>query len=281
MLKTDVQMPMPVQQAQGTIPSQQYVQYLRREKARKHSIIFSQLALLVIFMVLWEALPKLGFVNPLITSYPSALWPTFVAIVKDGSLFGHVMSTVSATTIGFAISMALGVTVAAALWWSNFLYKVLDPFLVLANAMPKTAFIPIFYVWLGSTYSVYGIAVAIAIFIIIMMMYTGFQNVDPNKIKLMRTFGATRWQILTKAIFPGSVPTLISALKIGFGLSLVGVIVGEFQSSNSGLGYLILYGSQVFQFNLVMTAITVLAIISCLIYLIIYQLEKIVLRRHG
>jgi NitT/TauT family transport system permease protein len=147
--------------------------------------------------------------------------------------------------------------------------------------MPKTAFVPIFYVWLGSTYSVYGIAIAIALFITIMMVYNGFQNIDPNKMKLLRTFGATRWQILTKVIIPGSVPTLIATLKISFGLSLVGVVVGEFQSSNSGLGYLILYGSQIFQFNLVMTAITVLAIISGLIYLVIFQLEKAVLRRHA
>ena len=223
----------------------------------------------------------MGWVNPLFTSYPSALWPTFISMLMDGSLLGHAWSTVFATMVGFALSMIFGIIVAAMIWWSNFAYKVLDPFLVLANAMPKTAFVPIFYVWLGSTYSVYGIAIAIALFITIMMVYNGFQNIDPNKMKLLRTFGATRWQILTKVIIPGSVPTLIATLKISFGLSLVGVVVGEFQSSNSGLGYLILYGSQIFQFNLVMTAITVLAIISGLIYLVIFQLEKAVLRRHA
>ena len=263
------------------MPSPQFFAYLRHEKTRKNAILGSQLALLAIFFGAWELFPRMGWVNPLFTSYPSALWPTFISMLMDGSLLGHAWSTVFATMVGFALSMIFGIMVAAMIWWSNFAYKVLDPFLVLANAMPKTAFVPIFYVWLGSTYSVYGIAIAIALFITIMMVYNGFQNIDPNKMKLLRTFGATRWQILTKVIIPGSVPTLIATLKISFGLSLVGVVVGEFQSSNSGLGYLILYGSQIFQFNLVMTAITVLAIISGLIYLVIFQLEKAVLRRHA
>ncbi|MEO8938133.1 MAG: ABC transporter permease [Burkholderiaceae bacterium] len=261
--------------------SPQFDAYLRKEKTRKTAILATQLSLLAVFFGAWELFPRMGWVNPLFTSYPSAIWPTFISLLKDGSLLGHTWSTVFVTIMGFALSMTIGIIVAALLWWSSFANKVLDPFLVLANAMPKTAFVPIFYVWLGSTYSIYGIAIAIAVFITIMMIYNGFRNIDPNKVKLLHTFGATRWQILMKVIIPGSVPTLIATLKISFGLSLVGVIVGEFQSANSGLGYLILYGSQIFQFNLVMTAVTVLAIISGLIYILIFHLEKEVMRRYG
>src|SRR5690606_16479888 len=150
----------------------------------------------------------------------------------------------------------IGVVVAAALWWSDLAYKVLDPFLVVANALPKIALVPIFYIWLGSTYSIYGIAIEIAVFVAIMIIYAGFRAIDANKIKLATTFGATRWQVLCKVILPGSVPTLIAALKMNIGLALVGVVVGEFQSSNAGLGFLIINGSQIFKMNIVMAAIT-------------------------
>jgi len=195
----------------------------------------------------------------MLTSYPSALWPTFVDLAQNGHLALHTWATFKATMVGFVASMVLGVAAAAALWWSAFVHRVLDPFLVVANAMPKIAFVPIFYIWLGSDYSVYGMAVAIAVFVTIMVAYDGFQATDPNKIKLARTLGASRWQVLRLVVLPGSVPTLIAALKMNIGLSLVGVIVGEFQSSSEGLGFLIVNGSQVFKLNIVMTAIVVLA----------------------
>ena len=165
------------------------------------------------------------------------------------------------------------------LWWWDSLYKVLDPYLVVANAMPKTAFVPIFYIWLGAALSVYGMSLAISLFITILMIYSGFQGIDPNKIKLAQTFGASKAQILAKVVLPGSVPTLIAALKVNAGLSLVGVVVGEFQSANLGLGYLIVYGSQILKMNIVMTAITLLAIVSSLMYLAIAWLETAVMRR--
>ncbi len=144
-----------------------------------------------------------------------------------------------ATVVGFTAAMLLGTAIAAALWWWDGLYKVLDPYLVVANAMPKTAFVPIFYIWLGATLSIYGMSLAISLFITILMIYSGFQGIDPNRIKLAQTFGAT------KAANPGSrwccpaaCRRLIAALKVNAGLSLVGVVVGEFQSANLGLGYL-------------------------------------------
>ena len=191
-----------------------------------------------VFLVLWEVLPKALIVNPVLTSYPSALWPTFLELLKSTpqqpSILAHTWATVLATVLGFTGAMVIGTVVAAALWWWNALYKVLDPYLVVANAMPKTAFVPIFYIWLGATMSIYGMSLAISVFITILMIYSGFQGIDPNKIKLAQTFGATKGQILSKVVLPGSVPTLVAALKVNAGLSLVGVVVGEFQSANTG-----------------------------------------------
>ena len=264
-------------------PSPQYEDWLKRERRHRLTIRATQVALLVVGLVLWEILPRAQIINPLFTSYPSAIWPTFLEMLQttpqQASILIHTGATVLATVIGFVLAMVLGVIIAAALWWWDGLYKVLDPYLVVANAMPKTAFVPLFYIWLGATLSIYGMSLAISLFITILMIYSGFQGVDPNKVKLAQTFGATKRQILTKVVLPGSVPTLIAALKVNAGLSLVGVIVGEFQSANLGLGYLILYGSQIFKMNIVMTSVTILAIVSSLMYLAISWLEAAVMRR--
>jgi NitT/TauT family transport system permease protein len=267
----------------GPQPSPQYLAWLRRERRGRLTVRAAQLAILIVFLVLWEVLPKAHILNPLLTSYPSALWPTFIELLKStpqqASILTHTWFTVFATVLGFTAAMVLGTAIAAMLWWWDALYKVLDPYLVVANAMPKTAFVPIFYLWLGATMSIYGMSLAISLFITILMIYSGFQGIDPNKIKLAQTFGASKWQILTKVVLPGSVPTLIAALKVNAGLSLVGVVVGELQSASIGLGYLIQYGSQIFKMNIVMTAITILAIVSSLMYLAISWLEAAVMRR--
>ena len=269
--------------AAAAAASPQYRDWLARERRGRLGVRAAQLGLLVVFLIAWEVLPKAHIVNPMLTSYPSTLWPTFLDLLKDtpqqANILKHTGATVLATVLGFTAAMVLGIAIAAALWWWDALYKVLDPYLVVANAMPKTAFVPIFYIWLGATMSIYGMSLAISLFITILMIYSGFQGIDPNKIKLAQTFGASKGQILTKVVLPGSVPTLIAALKVNAGLSLVGVIVGEFQSASLGLGYLIQYGSQIFKMNIVMTAIAILAIVSSLMYLAISRLEAAVMRR--
>ena len=263
--------------------SAKYRQWLRRERSGHMTVRLAQLVLLLVVLALWEILPRAQLVNPLFTSYPSAIWPTFLDMLKttpqQASILLHAWSTLAATVVGFTVAMIVGTIAAAALWWWDGLYKVLDPYLVVANALPKTAFVPIFYIWLGPSLSIYGIALAISLFVTVLMIYSGFQAIDPNKIKLAQTFGASKAQILTKVVLPGSVPTLIAALKVTAGLSLVGVVVGEFQSANLGLGFLIQYGSQIFKVNIVMAAVTILAIISSLMYLAISWLEAAVMRR--
>ncbi len=272
-----------VDYAGSATPSPQYLEWLRRERRGHLMVRATQLAILLAFLVLWEVAPRLDLINPLFTSFPSKIWPTFIELLKatpqQASILAHTWATVLATVVGFTAAMLLGTAIAAVLWWWDSLYKVLDPYLVVANAMPKTAFVPLFYIWLGATFSIYGMALAISLFITILMIYSGFQGIDPNRIKLAQTFGASKGQILTKVVVPGSVPTLIATLKVNAGLSLVGVIVGEFQSASLGLGYLIQYGSQIFKMNIVMTAITLLAILSSLMYLAISWLERAVMRR--
>ena len=196
--------------------SPEYVQWLAQIQRRKLLITASRIGVLAVFLAVWEILARTQVINPMLTSYPSAVLPTLVELFKTGDLTGHTWITFKATVIGFAISMVLGVLIAALLWWSGFLKKVLDPFLVIANAMPKIAFVPIFYIWLGSEYSVYGMAVAISLFITIMVVYEGFQAIDPNKIKLATTLGASKMQVMRYVVFPGSVPAVIASAFSAF-----------------------------------------------------------------
>ncbi len=270
----------PEASGQAGAPSDMYAAFLRRVRIRRRMILACQILALLGFVLVWEIAPRAHWVNPMLTSYPSAIWPAFVEMVgaEDNNILFHTWITLVETVVGFAISMALGVAVAMALWWWEFLYRVVDPFMVVANALPKIALVPIFYIWLGDEASIYAMAVAIALFITILMVYSGFRETDPNKIKLIRTFGASKAQILRKVVLPGNVPVMIAALKINVGLALVGVIVGEFQAAKAGLGHLIIYGSQIFAMNLVMTAITILAAISTVMYLIILYVENRVMQ---
>jgi NitT/TauT family transport system permease protein len=269
--------------AKAPPPSQHYRDWLRSQRVSRYSVRLGQICLMIVMLTLWEVLPRTQIVNPLFTSYPSALWPTLLSLLnstpRQASILVHTWATAQAIVSGFALSMLIGTVAAAALWWWDGLRRVLDPYLVVANAMPKTAFVPLFYIWLGPSLSIYAMSLAISLFVTILTLYSGFQAIDANKIKLARSFGATKWQLLTKVVLPGSVPTMIATLKVNVGLSLVGVVVGEFQSASFGLGYLIQYGSQIFAVNIVMTAIVILAMLSALIYFAIACLETVVMRR--
>ena len=259
-------------------PSPSYLKWKRHQRFRVWSIRLTQFLLLIAFLVLWEVSARSHWVNPMLTSYPSAAWASFVQMVSDGTLWPHVWITLIETVASFTISMVLGVLIAILLWLSPFLDRVLDPFLVVGNALPKIALVPIFYIWLGPEWSIYGIAVAISVFITILMAYTGFCQTDPNKVKLARTFGATRIQTLQKVVLPSNLMTIIAALKANIGLALVGVIVGEFQSSKAGLGYMIQYGSQIFKMDMVMMAIVILGVISLGLYSLIQFAENAILK---
>jgi NitT/TauT family transport system permease protein len=258
-----------------------YLDYLRSLRRDVLKVKAWQIAMLAVFLIVWEIAPRVGWIYPMLTSYPSAVAKMAASLIADGTLGLHAWATFRSTVIGFVGGMAIGTTVAIALWLSPFLYRVLDPFIVVLNALPKIALVPIFFIWLGDMKSIYAMAIAVSVFVTVIMLYTGFQAIDPDKVKLVKLFGASRWQTLTKIVLPGSVPTMISTLKINVGLSLVGVVVGEFQAAKAGLGYLITYGSQIFQMNLVMTSVVVLAIISTLLFAAIQGLESFIYRRRG
>lgn len=255
-----------------------YQRYLRELRTRRMTVAGLQILLLLVALILWQVAADHYWVNPMLTSRPTQVWTTLLKVWHNGTLSKHVLTTLRETLAGFGAGMAIGLLVAVALWWWPMLAKVLDPYLVVLNAMPKVALGPILYVWLGEVHSIYGMAVAISVVVTIVMVYVGFREVHPMKLRLMETFGATRLQVLQKVVFPASLPTLMATLKVNIGLTLVGVIMGEFISSKAGLGYLIIYGGQVFQMELVMMSIAILLIISAVMYLAVSWVEQLVTR---
>jgi NitT/TauT family transport system permease protein len=254
--------------------------YLARLRRKTMVVQAWQIGLVLALLLVWEIWPRMGWINPMLTSYPSAIVRTLYSMTLDGSLALHAGTTLREIVIGFAGGMALGLIGAVALWASPIAYRIADPFIVVLNALPKIALVPIFYIWLGDVASIYAMAIAVSFFVTVLMLYSGYQGVDPDKIRLVRLYGASKFKVLTKVILPGTVPTLVSTLKVNIGLTLVGVIVGEFQAAKAGLGYLITYGSQIFQINLVMASIFVLALISSVLFLLIQATLATILKRY-
>lgn len=238
--------------------------------------------ILVAFFALWEVAARQGWINAFVISQPSKAWAVAVNMVKRGELWIHLGMTVGETAVGFTVGTVIGVIAAVLLWWSDLLSEILDPYIVVLNSIPKVALGPIFIVWMGTTVTaIIAMAISISVIVTIMMVYVGFREVDPDRVKLLRTFGASRWQILSKVVLPSSVPVMIAALKVNVGLSMVGTIVGEFLVSRAGLGFLIVYGGQVFNMSLVMSSVILLSIVSVLLYYGVSALETAVLKTRG
>lgn len=255
--------------------SPQRAAYLQGRKRRQTAVILLRIGLLVVLFAGWELAARLGAIDAFIFSSPSRMWDTLKSLAASGDLVLHVGTSVWETVVGFVLGTLLGTVIAILLWWSPFLSRVLDPYLVVLGALPKTALGPVFIVWIGAgPSSIIAMTLAISLIVTILDMHNGFLATDPEKIRLMRTLGASRRQILTKLVLPANFTTMINALKVNVGLSWVGVIMGEFLVSKAGLGYLIVYGSQVFQMDLVMTTVLLLAAAAALMYQCILWLEK-------
>ena len=256
------------------ILSEERKKYLKKIKIRKVEILITQIAIDIIFITLWEVLANAGKIDSFITSQPSRILQTFLNL-SSNDLLEHLKITCIETLVGFGLGSILGFIIAIILWWSPFISKVSEPFLVILNSLPKVALGPVIIIWVGAGMpAIIVMALAISLIVTILDILNGFINTDKEKIKMAKTFNANKFQILTKIIIPSNIPTFFNTLKVNIGLSLVGVISGEFLISKGGLGYLIVYGGQVFQLDLVMTSVIILAIVAAVMYESIVLLEK-------
>ncbi|MFC5541382.1 MAG: ABC transporter permease [Bacilli bacterium] len=252
-----------------------HLAYKKRLAKEKRWIRFYQLFILIGFFAIWEAASSNRWIDPLIFSAPSRIFRLLMNMISDGTIFIHMNYTLFETVLGFILGTLVGTVLAAILWWFPTFSKILDPYLVVLNSMPKVALGPILIVALGpGMTSIITMGAIISVIISTIVIYTSFRNVDANYLKVLQTFNATKWQMFKEAILPASFPTIISTLKVNVGLSWVGVIVGEFLVSSQGLGYLIIYGFQVFNFNLVLMSLLIIAIFATLMYQLVEMLER-------
>ncbi len=257
---------------------QVYLDGIRREKIRVNC---ARVLILVIFIAVWEVCAQSGIINDFIFSSPSRIVKCFVSMCADGSLFRHVWVTLYETFISFFLVIGIGLTAAVLMWLSRSFSKIIEPYIVVLNSLPKSALAPILIVWLGNNIRTIIIsAISVAVFGTILTLYTGFMEMDADKIKLIKTLGGTRFHVLTKVLIPGNLAVILNTMKVNMGLSLVGVIIGEFLAANEGLGYLIIYGSQVFKLDWVMLSIIILCIMATVLYQLINILERILAKRY-
>lgn len=258
-----------------THPSLAQQEFIEKEKQHRRNVRILRLMLLVLLLSIWELCARLGIINDFIFSSPIRVTMTFIDMVRDRSIFVHTGVTVMETLISFVLVVGFGLLISILLWSSRSISEVLEPYLVMLNSLPKSALAPILIVWLGNNIKTIIVAsISVAVFGCIMTLHTGFSQTDPDKIKLIYSLGGTKKDVLLKVLLPSSIPLIISNMKVNIGLCLVGVIIGEFLAANKGLGYLIIYGSQVFKMDLVVMSIVILCIVSAILYQGISLLEK-------
>jgi len=251
-----------------------YRSYKRKVNNENKLTLTFQLIIFISFFGLWEIASRLSWIDPLLFSSPTKVFNIIIKKFSDGTLLGHLQVTILETITGFLLGTILGIIFASILWSSTKLSKVLDPYLVVLNAMPKIALGPILIVAFGPGYlSIIIMGAMVSVIITTLVVYSGFKEVDPNYQKVLISFGASRFEQFKEAIFPANIPTMISTLKVNVGLAWVGVIVGEFLVSKQGLGYLIIYGFQVFDFTLVMASLILIAIVAAIMYKIVEKIE--------
>jgi NitT/TauT family transport system permease protein len=262
-----------------SIHSPEHLKYLRSLKKKGLFINVARFAILTVLLVFWELAASLEWVNPFITSSPSRIVKTIGELYNNGTLFYHVGTTLWETLAGFFIAVVLGYSIALLLWWSDAARRITEPYFVVLNALPKIALGPLIIIWFGTgSSSIVVMTLLIGLIVAILNMLGGFMATDENKILLLRSMGASKLQILTKLVIPSSLPNFISMLKINVGMAWIGSIMGEYIVSKAGIGYLIVYGGQVFKLDLVMSAVFILCLLAAIMYALVALLEKLIIK---
>ncbi len=259
---------------QGAV-SQRHGRFLKSMRLRKIWLVVAQFSVLVAFFGVWQFAAMSRLVDPFIVSHPVAIARKIAELIQDGSLVRHAGITLIEALLAFGIGTVAGIVLAAMFWWWDFLSDVADPYVVILNATPKIALGPVFIVWLGAnTGAVIALAVSITLFVAILSVYSAFRQADPQKLMLVAALGGTKRQQFQKVVFPSSIPTIIATLKVNIGLALTGTIVGEFLAANAGLGYLIIYGQNIFNMTLVMTSLVILTAIAAVMYYAVSLIDQ-------
>ena len=254
--------------------SNEHKLYLKILKKRKLTVFLLRISIIALFIALWEIFSRIGLINSFLFSSPNRVLKTICELIKNKTFFKHIGITIFEVIVSFSLSNILGFIISIILLWNNTIYKIFDPYITILNSLPKVALGPLIIIWVGASMnSIIFMALLISVFVTIINIYNGFVSVNKNYIIMLKSFGATQIEIFFKVILPSSFYNIISSEKVNISMNLIGVVMGELLVSKSGIGYLIMYGSQIFNIDLVVTGVVILGIISYLLYMIIEKIE--------
>ena len=256
--------------------SEEYKKFLKKIKRDNILVLLTQISIIFIFFVVWQILADKNIINTFLVSSPKRVFETIVNLIDQNNFWNHIGATLYEIVISFILGNIIGVVVASILWFNKFLSRVFEPFLTILNSLPKVALGPLIIVWAGAnTNSIIIMALLISAIISIINIHNAFKVTDENKIKIVKTMGGSKLQVFTKVVIPSNILPIIESFKINVSMCFVGVIMGELLVSKEGIGYLIIYGSQVFNMNLVITGVILLVILTIILYYLVYYIEKI------
>lgn len=260
--------------------SMEHKEFLRKKKREKIIVISFQILILLVFILGWELLARFNLINTFLLSSPSLVLKTLGSLFTNNDLLVHIGITLYETVVSFLVVTIISLLVSTLFWFSKRLAKILDPYLTVLNSLPKVALGPLIIIWVGaSTNSIIFMALLISLFLSIINVYHNFKETDSNYITLLRSLGASKMQIFMKAVIPSNISNIINNLKINVSMCYIGVIMGELLVSKKGLGYLIMYGTQVFNIDLVIASVIVLGVLAFLFYYLICLLEKFIQKK--
>ena len=263
-----------------SIYSKEHQEYLKKKRRKTIFVHMTQIFIILFFFIIWEYLANKEIINTFLYSSPSRIIKTIINLLEQGNLFSHLFITISEVMISFIISCIISLLIATILWWNKFMARVFSPFLSNLNSLPKVALGPLIIIWAGASIkSIILMSLMISIFVTIINFHQAFIGTDKNYIILLKSMNAKKKDIFFKVIIPSNKENIISTLKINLSMNFIGVIMGELLVSKKGLGYLIMYGSQVFNINLVITAILILGLLSFVLYYIITIIEKLIVKK--
>ena len=255
--------------------SEEHKRFLKKIKKRKYLIYLTQGLIVITLFLIWELLAKFNIINTFLFSSPSSIFTTISGLIEANNFVNHILVTLYEILISCSLSLIIGFIIATVLWWNDFIAKVIDPYLTILNSLPKVALGPLIIIWVGASInSIIVMSLMISLFITIINLYTAFIETDKNYITLLKSMKASKRQIYQKVILMANRKNILSTIKINVSMNLIGVIMGELLVSKEGIGYLIMYGSQVFNINLVIASVFILAVISSILYYLIEFFEK-------
>ncbi len=258
--------------------SERLESFFRTPAVRRYTLLLLQILIVAGLLAGWEIGVRNGSISKFLFASPSMVWEVLVQRFQSGELLADVQITTYETLIGFAVGAVGGSILGLLLWYSKFISDLAAPFIAAIGAIPVLAIAPITIIWFGTEMLSKVVIVAFSCVVVsLTTSYKGALRTDPDLINLLRSFDASRTVIFVKLVVPSAMLWVVSGLRLNVGFALVGAIVGEYISSDAGVGHMILLGSSNFGMNIVLAGIVLVMIMMLIFNGLVALLERMIL----